>query len=425
MAQFFQFPAKFSLGTATASTQIEGGETNSNWNSWYRKGMIKDGTNPARANDHYNRYRADIDLMAELGIREYRMSIEWSRLEPKRGQFSEEAIRHYIDELKYLKEKGIRVLLTLHHFNNPMWFEEMGGFMNPESPEIFDRFCTEMVGRFAPLVNEYVTINEPNVYATSAYYFGEFPPGEKSIPKSRRVMTNLAKAHIRAYQTIHRVRRELGYQDTMVGYASHVRVFEPRQKYNPIDIAGARLMEQMFQNGLDQTCLTGRAAFPIQDKKDFTPGRYYDFIGLNYYSRSMVHGFDEGPKADAPHNDMGWEIYPEGIRILAERYYKKYRAPIYITENGIADRADQWRTRYIYDHLRELMHANADVRRYYHWTFIDNFEWMDGETERFGLIENNYETQERTVRRSARFYSEIIRAHGVTEEIIKKYLGES
>lgn len=178
-----QLPKDFVLGTATASTQIEGGETNSNWNDWYRKGGIKDGTNPARANDHYNRYREDIDLMASLNIKAYRMSIEWSRLEPVQGELYEEAVQHYIDEISYLREKGISVLLTLHHFNNPMWFENLGGFLNKKSPEILNSFCARIVRRLGHLVDEYITINEPNVYATGAYYFGEFPPGKKSVKK--------------------------------------------------------------------------------------------------------------------------------------------------------------------------------------------------------------------------------------------------
>ncbi|MDO4154177.1 MAG: glycoside hydrolase family 1 protein [Clostridia bacterium] len=416
-----QFPKDFVLGTATASTQIEGGETNSNWNDWYRKGGIKDGTNPARANDHYNRYREDIDLMASLNIKAYRMSIEWSRLEPTQGELCEEAVQHYIDELSYLREKGISVLLTLHHFNNPMWFENLGGFLNKKSPEILNSFCERIVKRLGHLVDEYITINEPNVYATSAYYFGEFPPGKKSVKDAVIVMTNLAKAHIAMYNTIHTVRKEMGFANTKVGYASHVRVFEPERPKNPVDIIGAKLMERMFQGGLDTCSMTGKAIFPIINKKDFVRGKYYDFIGINYYARSVVRVFDERPIKNSEYNDMGWEIYPEGIRMVAEKYFQKFDAPIYITENGIPDRNDTKRTKFIYDHLKELLSANADVRRYYYWTFIDNFEWMDGEHERFGLVENDYETQTRTVRKSGEFYRDIIASHGITDELIQKY----
>lgn len=359
--------------------------------------------------------------MASLHIKAYRMSLEWSRLEPVQGELCEETVQHYIDELTYLKEKGISVLLTLHHFNNPMWFEKLGGFLNKKSPEIINNFCEQIMRRLGHLVNEYITVNEPNVYATSAYYFGEFPPGKKSVMDTVAVMTNLAKAHIAMYNTIHKVRKEMGYHDTKVGYAGHVRVFKPERAKNPIDIIGCKLMEKMFQGGLDLCAMTGKATFPIRAKTDFTPGRYYDFIGINYYARSVVRVFDERPKKNAEYNDMGWEIYPEGIKIVAEEYYKKFNAPIYITENGIPDRNDEKRAKFIYDHLRELLSAKADVKRYYYWTFIDNFEWMDGEHERFGLIENDYETQTRRVRKSAEFYRDIIEARGITSAIIKKY----
>lgn len=417
---FFQNNILF--GVATASTQIEGGNTDSNWNDWYARGEIKDGSDPARANDHYNRYREDIDLMASMNIQTYRMSLEWSRIEPKQNEFCQEALAHYAAELQYLRSKNIVVLLTLHHFNNPMWFERIGGFLNPQSSAIFLHFVQKVISTLGMYADEYVTINEPNVYVTSAYYFGEFPPGHHSLPECRTAMTNLCKAHISAYKLIHAMRRRMGFRYTKVGYASHVRVFEPRRKYNPLDICGARLMEKMFQTAIDTCAMTGVAKYPIKRDKFFEKGCYYDFIGINYYARSLVRVFTEGAKDDAPHNDMGWEIYPYGIRQVTERYYQRYKKPIYITENGTPDGADAFRTKFIYDHLRELSLAKADVHRYYHWTFIDNFEWSDGETPRFGLVALNYETQERTLRESGKFYAGLIKNHKITQELIDTYL---
>lgn len=417
-----KFNDDFLFGVATSSTQIEGGETNSNWNDWYKKGGIKDDTNPARANDHYVRFKEDIDLMSSLGIQTYRFSLEWSRLQPEPDKFDEQAIQHYIDELNYLKDKNIRPLVTLHHFNNPMWFEQIGGFLHKDSPYIFAKFVREMVSRFGALANEYITINEPNVYATSAYYFGEFPPGERSMSKACRCMTNLARAHIVAYDAIHMVRKSMGFCDTKVGYASHVRVFEPLRRHNILDIIGCKMMDKMFQGSLDKCAMTGVKKFPLQRAKEFKKGVYYDFIGINYYSRSMVRVFDEMAKPDSPKNDMNWEIYPEGIRQVCDRYYKQFNAPIYITENGIADRADKLRSDFIYQHLLQLSKSCAKIERYYHWSFIDNFEWMDGETERFGLVELDYDTQIRRVRKSGLFYSEIIANHKITEQLCSKYL---
>lgn len=418
----FTLPKGLRLGVATASTQIEGGESNSNWNDWYRKGGIRDGSDPARANDHYRRYREDIDLMAQMGMQCYRMSIEWSRLEPQRDVFDDAEYQHYRDEITYLQSKGIEVLLTLHHFNNPMWFESLGGFEHKDSPLMFEAFVRHTMHKLGDLVDRYVTINEPNVYATSAYYFGEFPPGKKSVRACRVVMTNLARSHIRAYQVIHAWRKEHGYQPTLVGYASHVRVFEPLRKRNILDRIGCRLMRQMFQGGLDDTCMTGIRKFPLYRAKEFRAGKYYDFVGINYYSRSMVRGFTEMPNPDARHNDMGWELYPEGLAQVIDTYAERYHAPIYITENGTADAKDAFRSQFLYEHLYSLTQSQAKVERYYHWTFIDNFEWMDGESCRFGLVELDYETQQRKPRPSCYLYRDIIAAGGVTQEMIEKYL---
>ncbi len=422
MIKEFKFKNDMKFGVATASTQIEGGDTNSNWNDWYNKGGIKDGSNPARANDHYNRFKEDIDLMASLGIETYRFSIEWSRLEPEQGKFDASALSHYREEIEYMISKGIKPLLTLHHFNNPLWFEKLGGFINPKSPQIFLKFVSRIVEEYAEIVEEYVTVNEPNVYATSSYYFGEFPPGEKSIKQSRICMTNLACCHILCYKEIHKIRESKGYSNTKVGYASHLRVFEPYNSKSPIDRIGAKLMEKMFQGGLDETCLLGKRKFPLFKRSEFVEGKYYEFIGINYYSRSIVKGFDEMPKEGQTYNDMGWEIYPNGIKQVCEAYCNKYKAPIYVTENGTPDREDKFRARFIYDHLYQLSIANANVERYYHWTFIDNFEWMDGEKERFGLVELDYQTQERKVRQSGYMYSEVIKEKGFTDSIIQKYL---
>lgn len=418
----YALPKELKLGVATASTQIEGGFSDSNWNDWFYQGMIKDGTNPERANDHYNRYKQDIDLMSDMGIECYRMSIEWSRLQPRHGFFDEKEIVHYIDEITYLQSKGIEVLLTLHHFNNPMWFEKMGGFLNDESSDMFLNFVTYVVQKLGHLVKEYVTINEPNVYVTSAYFFGEFPPGHRSLSECQKVFTNLAKSHIKAYHAIHKIRKSIGENDTKVGYASHVRVFEPKCKFSPLDIVGSKMMEKMFQTSIDECCLTGVCHYPLHNDHLFKKGKYYDFIGINYYSRSVVSIFNEGAKDGSDKNDMGWEIYPEGLGKIIKDYSEKYKAPIYITENGIPDRKDQKRAKFIYDHLKVLSQCNRHVEKYFHWTFIDNFEWMDGEKECFGLVGLNYETQERTIRKSGHFYSEIIKKKKVTREMIEKYL---
>ena len=409
------------LGVSAAATQIEGGDRNNSWYDWYRKGHIKDGADPSRACDHYARFREDAELMAGMGIGHYRLGIEWSRIEPEDGVFSKEALAHYREEIVLLKSRGIEPLLTLHHFTNPMWFEAIGGFESPRAEAIFLRFTGVVLSAVGDLVREYITINEPNVYAVSSYFYGAWPPGRRSFRSAMRVMRSMSACHIRAYQLIHRTRREMGFGDTRVGVANHLRVFEPASRRNPWHLLCAGLMDWLFQGAVTRVMSLGRSAFPVLRPRGAVPGRYYDFIGINYYARTTVSGFADGVRQGAPVNDLGWEIYPEGIVRVSQAMYDRYQAPIYITENGTCDNDDSFRASYIHEHLEALCAYGLPVQRYYHWCFTDNFEWLEGESARFGLVHVDYDTQERTVKRSGGFYSRIIRERGVRAELLAEY----
>lgn len=417
-----QFKDRLSLGVASAATQIEGGECGSNWNDWYHKGRIKDGTNPARATDHYHLWQQDADLMAEMKIKHYRLGIEWAKICPREGEVDQEAVDHYRNELLYLREKGIQVLLTIHHFTNPMWFEEKGAFTKKENLHYFLDFVKLVVEAYGDLVSEYITINEPNVYATSSYYFGDWPPGEKSFQKAITVMSNMTYCHTKAYRLIHDLRRQQGYQDTKVSFAHHVRVFDPQNPKNPWHRICARLLDWFFQGAITKSMLTGKFKWPLKKWKEITPGEYCDFIAINYYTRTTVSGFGDGYKQDAPKNDLGWEIYPEGLIRSTDRVYQVLQRPIYITENGTCDNQDTFRSRYIYEHLKVILESKLPITRYYHWCFCDNFEWIEGESARFGLVHVNYETQERKVKKSGEFYTRMIEQDGVTKEMYRAYV---
>lgn len=228
-----QFPEGFLLGVSSASAQIEGGEVGSNWNDWYHQGRIKDDSDPAVADDHWNRWREDCALMAGLHLPIARMGVEWARIMPARGEVDEAAIAHYRAELEYMRQLGIRPLLTIHHFSNPMWFERLGGFSKRENLDDFLSFAKLCADRFGDLVSDWITINEPNVYATNGYFFGDWPPGHKSFSETFTVLENMAFCHIRCYQMLHATREALGYSDTMVGFANHLRVFEPENPKIP------------------------------------------------------------------------------------------------------------------------------------------------------------------------------------------------
>ena len=428
----FKLPENLLLGTATAATQIEGGDTNNSWYDWALvPGHVADGTSPLRADDHYNRVDEDIALMKSLNLQIYRFGVEWSRIEPERGQFNSEAIGHYRDELKKLRDNGIQPLVTLHHFTNPRWFENMGAFENPESPELFSNFVRYTVEGLADFADEWITINEPNVYAVNGYFFGIWPPGKKNDLKAlSAVYTNLAVSHIAAYRDIHRIREQKGFarNATRVGFANHLRVFTPRCKWNPVHLLSAAFMRRAFQDSLTQASMTGKASWPVKKMPasvNGTPigcGRFYDFIGINYYSRDAVSAGKNGVFPSVPHNDLGWEIYPEGLRLLSESMYRRYKAPIYITENGTCDARDAFRSRFIYDHLKVVCESGLPIERYYHWSLMDNFEWAEGESGKFGLIAVDYETQKRTVRSSGEFYARIIQNRGVTDDMYKTFV---
>ena len=412
----FRFPEDFSLGVASAATQIDGDCKNSNWYDWYQRGHIKDGSDPDVTTRHRRHMAEDAALMAELGIRRYRFGLEWARIEPEEGVFSETEFCQIREEIQLLQSKGIAVLVTIHHFSNPMWFERKGGFLAEDAAEIFLRLVKTVAEKLGDLVNEYVTVNEPNVYAVSGYFGGGFPPGENSLLKTLKIIRVMGVCHRRAYTLIHEIRAGMGYTDTKVGFAHHMRVFAPYHKKNLWHRVCAALSEYLFQGWVSKTYLTGTGR---------DPGVYADFLGVNYYARTASRGFADSTFPGVAVNDLGWEIYPAGIAECADKLHRILPGlPIYITENGTADNTDAFRTRYLYDHIRTLCKSGLPVTRYYHWCFVDNFEWLDGFSARFGLVALNTETMERTVKPSGDFYRRMIECRGVTEDMAKEALKE-
>lgn len=411
----FKLPEGFLLGTATASTQVEGSCTTTNWYDWYRRGHIKDHSSPDNADQHWRLWREDVDLMASMGIQAARIGIEWARVEPARGEFDEQAYERYRQELSYMREKGIMPLLTLWHFSNPMWFEEKGAFLQEDAREIFREYAEKTIEEVGDLAESWVTINEPNVYAFNGYFMGAWPPGRKSFSRTVKVLDALADCHITAYQLIH-----AKYPDAKVGFAQHVRVFEPLRPGNLWHKACCAAVQWLFQDGIQKVFCTGRKAWPYRSRS--AEGTYYDYLGMNYYSRSVISGIHDGVMAGTAKNDLHWEIYPDGIRAVAEKFFGRYQKEIWITENGTCDNQDAFRSRYIYEHLRKLLEAKAEVARYYHWSLMDNWEWLEGESARFGLVHVDYGTQKRTLNKSGKLYAEIIARQGVSEEMYERYV---
>jgi len=420
----FSIPQGMLMGVATASMQIEGGQLDTNWHDWYRQGYIKDGSDPSTANDHWEKWREDTALMAEMGLQIYRFGVEWARLMPEEGRVDEAAVERYRQELLLLKEYGIRPLLTIHHFSNPMWFERKGAFVRRENLHHYLELVELVIDRFGDLCSDYITINEPNVYAANSYFFGLWPPGKKDVRQTLKVMENLAYCHIRAYQIIHEKRRQMGYTDTMVGCANHLRVFAPKNPRNPWHRISAKLTSFLFQDALTKAMTLGRFPFPLRNHGRLPQGEYTDFIGLNYYTRSTVEGVGDGVRENSPRNDLDWEIYPQGIEECAARLYKLLPCPIWVTENGTCDNDDRFRCRYLYEHLQVISQSGLPFARYYHWCYCDNLEWVEGNSARFGLVRVDPQTRAREVKQSGRFYSEVIRNGGVTQAMYDQYVAK-
>lgn len=405
------------LGVATAATQIEGGDLDTNWHRWAAAGRIADGSSPARAADHFRRVDEDIALLGELGVRHYRMGIEWARVEPTPGHFDAEAIAHYRDEVAALRAAGIAPLVTLHHFNLPGWWVDQGGWLGPEPVAVFTRFARRMVAELSEWVNEWIPINEPNVYATEGYLWGNWPPGERSPRRTIAVMQALAQAHIAAYLLIHSLQ-----PDARVGTASHVRAFAPANPRNPLHRGASWAAERLFQRSLLKAMSTGVFDLPFRRPAGVVAGHYYEFQGVNYYARSTVRSLGDGVGAGVPVNDLGWEIYPAGLIECCQWIHDMYPGPLYITENGTCDNTDSFRARYLYDHFAQIAASRLPIERYYHWCFTDNWEWAEGEAARFGLVELDYASQTRTIKQSGRFFADIVAHGGVTEDAYARWV---
>lgn len=413
----FKLGEDFLFGTATASVQIEGGDTNNTWYHWCQAGHISDKSSSITACDHWNRVREDTLLLKNMNVQTHRMSLEWSRIEPEPGRFSADAVEHYRNEIKLLLNYDIRPLVTLHHFSEPQWFQDAGGWLKPENSEFFIGYTKHVIKKLGDLVCEWVTFNEPNVYTYFGYEMGIFPPGTKNLIESQKVKSELIKTHVKVYKMIHDIRRDKGFKGkTMVGAAIHIRIFDG------ITFSGRRIasaVDYYFNELLMEGITKGSIKFPIpHNGYKNGEGTYADFLGINYYTRNIVE-FAWDPRlyfhklvndGDLDKTDMGWDIYPEGIYQVCKKYYKKYKLPIYITENGISDRYDNRRPKFIIDHLSYIAKAIKEgipVKRYYHWTLMDNFEWLEGQTANFGLYHCDFDTQKRTARKSASVYADI------------------
>ena len=430
------FPAGFLWGAATSAYQVEGGRPPNNWAAWESElGRIYRDHRAGQACDWWGgRYIEDFDRAADLHHNAHRLSVEWSRIEPERGKFDGEALDHYHEMIAALRERGMEPLVTLHHFTNPLWVEEMGGWTNIETVQRFERFARLMVDELGQSVSMWCTINEPMVYATQSYLLGRFPPGQRNLKRTYQVAANLLRGHAAAYHAIKK------YQaDAQVGLAKHQISLKTRRP-TLLHIPARNLIRQTFNRAYIEALLTGALKFP-SFKVDVPEVRdTVDWIGLNYYYRFLA-GFSlfaprqrfvqqARPRDGILGPESVGEIWPEGvfeqIRWLGERTDK----PLYVTENGVPDAEDTLRPLHMIRSIRSVWQAinyNYPVKGYFYWTLVDDFEWAEGYDPRFrfGLYGCDPKTQTRTPKTSAALYGEICAANGLTADMVRRFVPDA
>ena len=408
-------PFKPLWGAATSAHQVEGGNQWNDWWAWEKAGKIAEPS--GLACDQYHLFREDFHLARSLGHTAHRFSLEWSRFEPSDGQWNEEAFRHYDEVFDALQAENLEPVVTLHHFTNPQWFAEQGGWLRPDAPDLFARYVKKIAERYGQRAKFWITINEPLIFLYQGYLLGRWPPGEKSLDQCFKVMRELIRAHIKAYQVLH---AEAASRNSAcwVSLAHHMTAFSPCRKASWADRWNLFLREGFLNRLIIEALQSGFLFYPGIFCEKLPAGRTLDFLGVNYYTRDFIRfknflGFDQfGDVCAKDHhhaevtglNSLNWEIYPQGIREVVSSL-ARYRLPIVVTENGVCTDDDRVRQRFIEDHLRELEKARLagiPVGGYFYWSLVDNFEWAEGFKPRFGIVEIDYATQERKVRESAK-----------------------
>ena len=378
---------EFLWGAATSAHQVEGHNRGNDWHDWERAPDSPCAEPSGVACDHLHRYPEDITTLAQIGLNSYRFSVEWSRIEPEPGRFSERWLAHYGDMADACRAHGLAPMVCLHHFTNPRWMAAEGGWENPRNAELFARFCGRVVDSLGDRLEAVMTINEPNMPALLGYELGLFPPGKRDRDARLRATEVLIDAHRQAVDTV----RERG-PDVPVGMALAMADWQALPGGEEEMQDTRRLREDVFL--------------------DATAGD--DFVGVNTYTRHRIGpdgwmGNEEGLEL----TDMGYEFWPQGLGGTLRRAWDHTGGRALIaSEAGIATDDDTRRIEYIERSVQSMVSAmqdGVDVRGFMYWSALDNFEWQHGYGPRFGLIDVDRDTQGRTVKPSASRLGELAR----------------
>jgi beta-glucosidase len=403
----------FLWGVATSAFQLEG-SPHADWASW--DSIL--GSTPNVTN-HYSLYKKDLLLLKELGVNAYRFSIEWSRIQPKENQWDEDAIAHYQEIVDILIENNIEPMITLHHFTHPLWFIKKYPWHEGRSIDKFMTFAEKILSLIHG-VKYWITFNEPYVLILGGYLEGCMPPGLKDGALALRAMENILICHGQTYDMIHSF-----IPEAMVSVAHNMAALAPWKRWNPLDRVLAKIAKYFYNHSLLDAFLTGtlRIKFPLRSTMHIAvPVRNkLDFFGVNYYTRVHMR-FNPFKKmgVELRHRDidgygltdMGWEIHPYGLEKVL-RYASKLQVPIIITENGIATRNDRTKIKFMKGHidvLERCIKKGIDVRGFFYWSLIDNYEWLQGLDARFGLYKVDFNTMERIPTKAAVYYAYLIKS---------------
>ena len=408
------FPKHFFWGGSTAAHQVEGGLHNqwtvwelanakeyaqtahrhltylANWDDIRAQAEEPNNYISGRGVEHYKRFKKDFEIASSLNLNAFRFTIEWSRLEPEECKWDQKEIEHYKSYIKELRRNKLEPFLSLWHWSLPVWFFEKGGFEKKENLVYFDRFVKKIAEELIDDIEYVITLNEPNVDASYSYLVGLHPPGQKSLFKFIKVYWHLSKVHKSTYNILKSAKPSL-----QIGISMQLANIQAKRPHNYLDQLTTQWM-RYFWNWW----------FLIRIK------HHQDYIGVNYYFSDYYSGIGKRYNPKVPVNDMGWYMEPEGIYPLLLRTWARFKKPIYITENGLADADDQYRRWWIEQTIVAMERAiseGVDLRGYFHWSLLDNFEWQDGWWPKFGLVEVDRENgMKRSLRPSAKWYAKLL-----------------
>lgn len=408
----------FLWGVATSAYQVEGAVEN-DWTDWEARGKLKaPGTVCGRGAGHRERWQSDLSLLPTIGANAYRFSVEWSRIEPRPGEFDERALEHDRRIVDFLHRLGIEPVVTIHHYTHPLWFWKEGGWEQARSVSRFRAFAGAVADALGDRVHLWITINEPIVLLLGGFLGGLLPPGKRSFAAASSALRNMLDAHAEAAAQL----KERN-PSARVGFAHNMLDFAPDRSENALDRRLASAAERFYNMALLEAIATGKVdwSFPGEGRASFSVDGLpaaNDFVGVNYYSRVHMRLRAAGKPAGEFFyrdpggrglTDTGWEVYPEGFdRIL--RQAAGAGRPVLVTENGIATRDDRKRRDFLREHVLILEHrrrAGTPIEGYFHWSLLDNFEWLEGFGPRFGLFEVDYATFARRRRPSADLFASL------------------